>query len=101
MPSIVKARNEPIICKYVVESKRLNGNKMNVKSNLALIIRVQGKTLVSCTGAELPLERKFMMSKIYFKTLFFFKCDMNIFLSTYRNAVILVSVYLFAKKKST
>ena len=71
MPSIVKACNEPIICKYVVESKRLNVNKMNVKSNLTLIIRVQGKTLVSCTGAELPLERKVMISKIYFKTFFF------------------------------
>ena len=57
MPSIVKARNEPIICKYVVESKCINVNKMNVKSNLAFIIRVPGMTLVSCTGAELPLER--------------------------------------------
>ena len=57
MPSIVKARNEPIIFKYVVESKCLNVNKINVKSNLAFIIRVQGMAVVSCTGAELPLER--------------------------------------------
>ena len=57
MPSIVKARNEPIIFKYVVESKCLNVNKINVKSNLAFIIRVQGMALVSCTGAELLLER--------------------------------------------
>ena len=56
MPSIVKARNEPIICKYVVERKRLNVNRIYVNSNLAFIIRVQGMTLVSCTGAELPLE---------------------------------------------
>ena len=42
-----------------------------------------------------------MMSKIYFKAFFFFKCDMNIFLSTYGKGVILVSVGLFAKKKST
>ena len=57
MPSIVKARNQAIIFKYVVESKCLNVNKMNVKSNLAFIIGVQGMALVSCTGAELPLER--------------------------------------------
>ena len=57
MPSIVKARNEPIIFKYVVESKCLNVNKINVKSNLAFIIRVQRMAVVSCTGAELPLER--------------------------------------------
>ena len=89
MPSIVKARNEPIIFKYVVESKCLNVNKINMKSNLAFIIRVQGMALV-----------RVMMSKIY-SNAFFLKCNMNIFLSTYHNDVILVSVYLFAKKKST
>ena len=44
-----------------------------------------------------------MMSEIYFTAFFFFffLSDMNIFLSTCDNNVILVSVYLFAKKKST
>ena len=46
---------------------------MNVKSNSVFIIRVQGMALVSCTGAELALERikGNMMSKIYFKAFFY------------------------------
>ena len=42
-----------------------------------------------------------MVFKIYFKAFFGKKFDKNIFLSSYRNDVILVSVYLFAKKKLT
>ena len=54
-----------------MESKCLNV-KMNVKSNSVFIIRVQGMALVSCTGAEIALERikGNMMSEIYFKAFF-------------------------------
>ena len=57
MPSIEKACNEPITCRYFVESKCLNV-KNNVKLNSVFIIRVQGMTIVNSSRAKLAFERK-------------------------------------------